>query len=207
MLKPSTLGYERVRGRHNASSTQRFLSLTRVALLFAFAGCASTTSIQITPSPQEAVCLVSTNAQILWLTQWRADQKDVLARATAAADGLSQFFMTSGCFKSASIQRLSESDTESIQTAVAEAKKRNEKVVVIVVRELGPIIKIGASLALLEGGTEVALDISEYTPANPEPRTFNAVWRSGGPGVIKGVAALPQDLQAALQAALQPSPR
>jgi hypothetical protein len=36
------------------------------------------------------------------------------------------------------------------------------------------------------------------------PRAFTVQWRNGGPGVVKGVATLAQDLQAALAAALQP---
>lgn len=90
---------------------------------------------------------------------------------------------------------------------MAEARTRNEKVVLIVVRELGPTVKIGASIALVEGGTEVVLDLSEYEPNKPEPRTFTVRWRSGGPGTLKGVATLPQDMQAALEAGLQPPAR
>ena len=74
----------------------------------------------------------------------------------------------------------------------------------ITVRELGPTVKIGASLALIEGATEVVLDVSEFLPGRIPPRTFTVQWRSGGPGVLKGVASLPQDMQAALAAGLQP---
>ncbi|AUB83003.1 hypothetical protein THSYN_20010 [Candidatus Thiodictyon syntrophicum] len=75
------------------------------------------------------------------------------------------------------------------------------------VRELGPTVKIGASPALLEGGTEVVLDVSEFLPGRTTPRTFTVEWRNGGPGVLKGVASLPQDMQAALAAGLQPPVR
>ena len=77
----------------------------------------------------------------------------------------------------------------------------------IAVRELGPIVKIGASLALVEGGTEVVLYVSEYEATKPAPRTFTVQWRNGGPGVLKGVATLPKDMQAALAAGLQPPTR
>ena len=96
---------------------------------------------------------------------------------------------------------------EVIQDAVAAARARNEKVVLIALRELGPTVKIGASLVLVEGGTEVVLDLTEYEPANSAPRNFTVQWRSGGPGVVKGVATLPQDIQEALAAGLQPRPR
>ena len=143
----------------------------------------------------------------MWVTRWREDQKDVLDREAAATDGLRQFFENSGCFKSATLQRLPQNLRESVQVIAFEATGRYEKVVIITVRELGPTVKIGESLALVNGGTEVILEVSEYMQANIAPRTFTVYWRNGGPGVIKGVASLPQDIQAALAAGLQPHAR
>lgn len=183
----------------------RLLSLT--AALLAVGGCASTTTAQLSPAPQEPVCAASATALILWKPQWRVDQKDVLAREAAAADGLSQFFERSGCFKSASLERLPQTSEEAAQATAADATKQYEKVVLVAVRELGPTVKIGASLAVVEGGTEVVLGVSEFMPGKPVPRTFTVRWRSGGPGVLKGVASLPHDMQAALVAGLQPPVR
>ena len=179
------------------------LSIALLTVL-TLSGCASTTTAQLNPSPQEPVCAASATTLILWKPQWRADQKDVLAREATAADGLSQFFKRSGCFKSASVERLSQTSEEAAQATAAEATKKYEKVVLVSVRELGPTVKIGASLALIEGGTEVVLGVSEFLPGKASPRTFTVQWRSGGPGVIKGDASLPQDMQAALVAGLQP---
>lgn len=183
------------------------LPVSLFAALLAVAGCASTTTSQLVPAPQSPVCQSAAKALILWTPQWRPDQKDVAAREAAAADGLGQFFEKSGCFASASLRRLPSDARQAVQAAVAEAATRNEKVVLVTVRELGPTVKLGASLALVEGGTEVVLDLSEYEPARPVPRTFTVQWRSGGPGVVRGVATLPQDLQSALAAGLQPSAR
>jgi len=175
------------------------------ALLIALSGCTATTSSRLIPSPQAPVCQSNAKALILWATQWRADQKDIAARESAAALGIGEFFNGSGCFSSASITRLPQYSTASVQAAVTNAGTRYDKIVLVAVRELGPTVRIGGSLALVEGGTEVVLDVSEYTPARPAPRTFSVEWRSGGPGVIKGVATLPHDLQQALASALQPS--
>jgi len=79
-----------------------------------------------------------------------------------------------------------------------------DTVVVVTVRELGPTLALGASPALVDGATEVRLDLAVSTRAQPMPRAFTVQWRNGGPGVVKGVATLAQDLQAALAAALQP---
>lgn len=38
-----------------------------------------------------------------------------------------------------------------------------------------------------------------------QPRAFTVHWRHGGPGVVKGVASLPADMDAALRAGLQPA--
>lgn len=177
-----------------------------VALL-AVSACASTTTAQLSPSPQSPVCSASATALVLWKPAWRADQKDVPSREAAAADGLGRFFETSECFKSASIERLSSTSEAAVGAAVTEGLKRNDKVVVITVRELGPIVIVGGSVALVEGGTEVVLDVAEFTTDLVGPRTFVVRWRDGGPGVIKGVASLPQDMQAALVAGLLPSAR
>lgn len=186
----------------------RSLLLPLAALLLAVGGCASTITSQLSPSPQEPVCAPSTTALVWWRPRWRADQKDAVAREAAAAAGLDQFFKNSGCFQSASLERLPPRSDESAQAAAAaQATKRNGKVVLIRVRELGPTVKIGASPALLEGGTEVVLDVSEFLPGRTTPRTFTVEWRNGGPGVLKGVASLPQDMQAALAAGLQPPVR
>ena len=117
---------------------------------------------------------------ILWTTRWRSDQKDVADREAAAADGLGRFFAQSGCFAAASVRRLSEDSTGIVEDAVAEARARQEKVVVVAVRELGPTVRIG-SPALVEGGTEVVLDLTAYESAKSMPRAFSVYWRHGGP--------------------------
>jgi hypothetical protein len=173
----------------------------------ALCGCAATTSIQITPSPQPPVCQASSTAVVVWAPQWRVDQKDAPAREAAASDGIDRFFKDSGCFASVSLHRVPELSASRIQSAASEAAPRYDKLVAIAVRELGPVVKLGSTMALVEGGTEVVLDIQEYKLPNPIPRLFSVHWLNGGPGVIKGVATLTQDIQAALSAGLQPESR
>ena len=68
------------------------------------------------------------------------------------------------------------------------------------------MIELLSSLALIDGGTDVVLQVDEYIPPVEIPtRTFTVRWRNGGPGVIKGVASLPPELRAALITALQPN--
>ncbi|MGC8701840.1 MAG: hypothetical protein ACP5RV_02630 [Thiomonas sp.] len=182
-------------------------SLFATVPLVALCGCAATTSTRFTPSPQPPVCHASSTAWVVWAPQWRADQKDVQARELAASEGIARFFRDSGCFASVTVRRVPQLSAPYVQSAAADAAQRSDTLVALAVRELGPVVKIGASVALVEGGTEVVLDIEEYKPPSEKRRAFSVHWRNGGPGIIKGVATLPQDMEAALAAALQPGAR
>jgi len=168
------------------------------------AGCAST-AVTLTPSPQAAVCERSATALVLWAPEWRAEQKDVAQREAAAAKGLQDFFGRSGCFSHAALRRMTSLGATAVSAQRAAEAGRFDRVVVIAVRELGPVVKLLASAALVEGGTEVLLHVSTLpSSGGAPPRAFTAHWRNGGPGVLRGVASLPADMQAALVAALQP---
>ncbi len=182
-------------------------SMLAAVPLVALCGCAATTSTNFTPSPQQPVCNLSSTALVVWSPQWRADQKDVQARELAASEGIGRFFQDSGCFASVTVRRVPQLSASYVQSAASEAAQRYDTAVGLTVRELGPVVKIGSSAALVEGGTEVVLDIEEYKLPNEQRRSFSMHWRNGGPGIIKGVATLPQDMQAALAAALQPGAR
>ena len=190
--------------------TQRtcLLGLLAVTLL---AGCAATTSLTLTPSPQPALCQRGTqriNAVVLWGTKWRVDQKEVAEREVAASNGITRFFRESGCFAGVEVRRLASSGEPREQAVAVADLSRNDVVVVVLVRELGPILKLGSSAALIEGGTEVVLEISAYEPRATTPaRAFSVHWQNGGPGVVKGVASLPADIASALAASLQPEPK
>lgn len=181
--------------------------LASLCLLLAVGGCASTTTVDLVPSPQAPVCDATAHALLLWAPQWRPDQKDVADREAAAADGLGRFVATAGCFASATLRRVPGSAAERARHAATEADAGQQTVVLITVRELGPTLRLGASPALVDGATEVVLDVAVSTPAQPAARRFSLRWRSGGPGVVKGVASLADDLRAALAAGLQPAAR
>jgi hypothetical protein len=167
-------------------------------------GCASTT-VALNPSPQPPVCDPKAAALVLWAPQWRADQKDVAQRELAAQTGLQNFLADSSCFARAELQRISDLSPSSVSARTASAASQFSHVVVIAVRELGPVVKLLSSAALVDGGTEVVLHISAYSPPEfTKPREFSVHWQHGGPGVIKGVASLPSDMQAALASGLQP---
>lgn len=179
--------------------------VARLAVLVALcAGCASTT-VSVTPSPQAPVCDPRAAALVLWAPEWRQDQKDVPEREAAAADGLDEFFRRSGCFARSALRRAPDLAPSTIAAELADARGAGpfDVVVAIAVRELGPTVKLLASPALVDGGTEVVLQVSVFVPPNArEPRAFTIHWQHGGPGVVKGVASLPRDMQEALAAGL-----
>jgi hypothetical protein len=79
-------------------------------------------------------------------------------------------------------------------------------VVTITVRELGPVVMLLSSASLVEGGTVVVLEVTSRQPRLPnQPREFTVHWRNGGPGIVKGVASLSDDMSAALRSGLQPA--
>lgn len=178
---------------------------TRIApFLLLLAGCAST-NVTLEPPSQSPVCAASESALVLWAPAWRADQKDVPAREEAANSGLTTFLASSGCFAKSQLRRVPAVSVSAVKEQMAGSAGNVTRVVGIEVRELGPVVRLFSSAALVEGGTEVLLRVTEYSPVQmSELRQFTVHWKNGGPGAVKGVASLPGDMQSALRAGLQP---
>ena len=172
---------------------------TALAAASLLCACAATTQVTFTPPAPAPVCQpqAAMKVSVLWRTRWRADQKDVPQREAAAAQGIQRFFAESGCFPSAVVAR-----TEATGSAF-DVPAGSDLLVVLTVRELGPVVKLLSSSALVEGGTEVVVDVTVHRPGQGEPQQpFSIRWQDGGPGVVKGVQTLPADLAAALKAGL-----
>lgn len=181
-----------------------FRWLAALALPWLLGACAHT-SVALEPGPQVPVCSPAASALVLWTPAWRSDQKDVASREAAAAQGLGHFFAQPGCFARTELRRVADLTPQSIAAALASLPAGVTRVVGIELRELGPVLKLLSSAALVEGGTEVVLRIAEYAPhSGAEARGFQVHWRNGGAGVVKGAASLPQDMYAALRAGLKP---
>jgi hypothetical protein len=190
----------------SSSPPCRGMTLFILLCSLALSGCAST-AVTLTPSPQAPLCESTTTALVLWTPEWRPDQKDVNEREVATATGLKNFFAQSGCFADVEIRRIPRYDAKDVSALVSSTSGRFSRAILIVIRELGPVVKLLSSPALIEGSTEVDLQVTAYSlPAIAPPREFSVHWRNGGPGVVKGVDSLPADMQAALTAGLQPTP-
>jgi len=162
-----------------------------------------TTPIQLCQSRDEQI-----SGLIVWLPEWRPDQKEVALREEAAQRGIEQFFRHSGCFSNVHVRRLTDdgatrtfSDLHLIKLAESEVPAP-DRVVFIKVKELGPVLRIGLPV-LVEGGTEVVLELKALNVRTHELiATLRTHWQNGGPLVIKGVKTLEQDMRAALAATL-----
>ncbi|MEW5838185.1 MAG: hypothetical protein AB1717_05065 [Pseudomonadota bacterium] len=164
------------------------------------AGC-STTVATLNPSPQKPVCERESSALVIWETQWRQNQKDIAEREFAAETGLRQFLVQSGCFAHSELRRINMNDLEPLKGSV----DTFDKVISITVREIGPIVMLFSTDGMIEGGTEVVLNITEYAlPDFNSKRQFSVNWFSGGAFVIKGVESLPNDMQEALRIGMKP---
>jgi hypothetical protein len=186
-----------------------------LVLVLVLSGCAST-HFQITgQAPQQPLCQgpnEQASALVFWGPKWRPDQKNVPFREAAAQRGIERFFSTSKCFAQVKVIRKI-GDRESIDFPPEEVSAfagvfggTPSQLLFITVRELGPIVKLFSFPALVEGGTDVVLEIRAVSPSTGQTMTnFTAHWQNGGPWVIKGVKTLEQDIASALGEALKPS--
>jgi len=183
---------------------QRSIFLAAAGLL---AGCATTT-IQSTGSPlQHPLCNAEspgTSITVLWSPKWRPDQKEPPLREAAALRGIEQYFKAQSCIKTLAIRRVAlpaqhERLTDAQILAMAhEAGEAPNRVILLVVRELGPRLMIGLP-SLIEGGTEVILEIRVTAQdSTTSLANFRTHWQKGGPFYIKGVKTLDADMKTAL---------
>ena len=190
-------------------------AILATTFLVILSGCAST-KVETTgaamhvPFCREGAGMLS--ALVYWGPQWRSDQKEPERREAAALRGIESFFTGSACVARFEVRRLPgermaevPSDEALLKPASA-AAPRLDKVRVIVVRELGPVLRIGIP-SIVEGGTEVVLELRLLdVPTSSAQANVRTHWSNGGTFVIKGVGSLERDMGAALAAALTPAP-
>lgn len=183
-----------------------------MGVLGALPGCASTTIAStgqpmqqpLCSSPSQVAADTSVSVAVLWGPWWRPDQKEPPLREAAALKGIQQFFATQRCVTDVAIQRIAIpaqreelSDTALLDMAKALAP-HTDKAILIVVRELGPKLRIGLP-TLVEGGTEVVVDVRVVDARRQvSEAVVQTHWQKGGPFYVKGVKTLDQDMQAAL---------
>ena len=150
------------------------------------------------------------SALVYWGPNWRANQKEPAQREVMAHQGIVDFFTHTGCLVDADIRRIPRESTgvmptdEQLLQLASAAGSRFDKVVLIVVRELGPTLSIGIPV-IVKGTTEVVLDLRVLdTHTAKNLADVQTHWQNGGTFVIKGTKSLEQDMSAALRDALMP---
>jgi len=195
------------------SVTNRSLARGTLAVCCAavLAGCATTTVNVTSAAPAASLCQSGgehISALVLWGPRWRPDQKEPERREAAAEQGIKAFFADGACYSNIVVRRVALDQPPSpaqIAALAGATEPKPDQVLVLTVRELGPVIKLLASPALVDGGTDVVLDVGVYDTGDGAPeREFTIHWQNGGPGVIKGVGTLADDMRSALAAGLKP---
>ena len=168
--------------------------------------CAST---RVTTDGDAAVfCQPQASTQsvlLLWHTDWRADQKEVALREGMAEWAIAQFFRQSSCYGAVTVQRsldgkpASSLSDQQVLHLVTGAVPAYDKVVRLVVQELGPVLVLSGSTTLVQGGTEVMLRSSLLdTKTSAVEADAHTHWQNGGAYVVKGTWTLEQDMRSAL---------
>lgn len=193
-----------------AAGLLRLATALGLILCLGMASCASTTFKTADRAAVQPLCQASgqpLSALVLWRAQWRVDQKDQPMREEAARAGLVDFLASSACYSAHELRRLAEGEAgvdpspPALQALARRAVSPPDRVVLVTVRELGPVVKLLGSAALVEGGTEVVLDIVAVdVPSGRLLARQQTHWQHGGAMVVKGTASLPQDMSAALAA-------
>jgi hypothetical protein len=187
----------------------RFIGLAFLSLPLLLVGCATTTvetSGAALPHPLCAPSESKLPVALYWEPQWRSDQKDPPVREALAKRGIEQFVAEHACLSVTELRRLPAEagipgDGELLQMA-SKTVAKPERVVFVVLRELGPRLLIGVPV-LIEGGTEVVIEVRVLDAASLQVlANFRTRWRNGGKFVIKGIKSLDKDMSAALRAAL-----
>lgn len=151
---------------------------------------------------------------LLWHADWRADQKEPAQREAIAARAIWQFFEQSSCYGTVTVsdalhrQAVSSLSDQQLLRQVTGSTTSYDKVIRLVVHELGPVLALSTSLSPVRGGTEVVLQsrLLDVTSNTLEAELLSH-WRHGGAFVVKGTGTLERDMQAALATIFSPANR
>jgi hypothetical protein len=137
---------------------------------------------------------------VLWGTAWRSNQKEAGRREEIAAAGIAEFFNDKAVVrktiggKSATLL----SDSQIFQSE--ELKTSHfERVIVLRIEELGPILTFHLSPILWNGSTDVSLHVRVLDrPSISLISEIGVHWEKGGAFEVRGASKLKEGLKSAL---------
>jgi hypothetical protein len=193
----------------------KWFGLASIGLALTLAGCASTRVEMRGQAMTRPLCEAVApqgSVSVLWGPVWRPDQKEPPLREAAALKGITAFFEAQVCIRPLAIRRLdipaayAQMSGPALLDLARASGADADRVILLVVRELGPKLIIGIP-NLIEGGTEVVLEaqVAERTSAQALAQV-QTHWQKGGPFYIKGVKSLDQDMRTVLGLLFDPQP-
>ncbi len=145
------------------------------------------------------------NAIVLWGTAWRSNQKEMQFREQKAAGAVERFFKEQSCYAKTGIVRnlsgrdpmlLSDIEAFNLVSALPE---KYDKIIILRVEELGPLLVFYCSPILWEGGSEAVVRIRILDVKSASMASDVVIHRrDSGPFVLRGTERLEEDLTAAL---------
>ena len=171
-------------------------------------GCAGTNIVTYAIVRKPPLCQMQSapeSALVLWGPAWRENQKEVALREEIAARAIDQFFTTAPCYSKVEVLKsvagrsaIELSDAEALKFAVA-SNGGYDKIIILRVEELGPVVMLHPSPILWEGGTEVVLRIRVLnTKTSSLEADVTSHWKNGGAFILKGTKTLERDMEAVL---------
>jgi hypothetical protein len=146
---------------------------------------------------------------VFWGVAWREDQKEEMLREEIVSRAITRFFSSTQCFAAATIQRSIGSREALILTdaeilSVAQSFSNNpDKVIVIRVEELGPVVRLNLSPILWEGGTDIVLRVRVLDILSGSLESdLTTHGTKAGPFILRGTSYLENSLNLALQSVL-----
>lgn len=174
-----------------------------ILITILLSSCASTTVVSHKIGDASSLCSKTEkkSALVLWGAAWRKDQKEPPIREDIAEKGINRFFSTESCFSSFKIMKtidsksvLTLSDVE-ILNYTQKLETKYDKVIILRVEELGPIVNLNLGLVLLDGSTDVKIRARVLDTKTGKLDYDNETqWDNGGPYILKGLKTLEQDL-------------
>lgn len=185
------------------------LTLLLSLSLITFSGCSTIGVSMHTVGLKPPLCrsaFANQKILVLWGTVWRNDQKEKDRRERVAADVIPLFFSATSCGASATVQK-SITGREAVTMSDSEILKSDmlisgqfQKVVVVRLEELGPILMFNLSPILWSGATNVSLRIRVLDVATSSlDSDITTDWIKGGAFNIRGAKYYAESLTAALE--------
>lgn len=137
---------------------------------------------------------------VLWGAAWRSNQKEPGRREEIASAAIGEFFDGKAVVKRTvdGAPALLLSDSQIFRSKDV-TSSRYERIIVLRIEELGPLLTFYLSPVLWEGSTDVSFRVRVLDPSSAAlVSEIGAQWKKGGAFHLRGVSKLKEDLKSAL---------